>query len=119
MHFLDRHKFPSESAELDKLFKESGCTLTGAGYQDGMCADLILTLAANANNLRYDTIRTYWIFKGSTINDHGAAGKIENRFIFFILEKAHQANHVNFASYPLVFHSKSPRLLREFSASYM
>ncbi len=53
MFVLCRHEFPTEAAELDKLFKESGCTLTAAGYQDGMVGDLILTLAANANNLRY------------------------------------------------------------------
>ncbi len=47
-----RHECSAEAAELDKLFKEGGCTLTGAGYQDGMWGDLILTLAANANNMR-------------------------------------------------------------------
>ena len=47
-----RHEYPDEAKELDKMFRESGCTLTGAGYQDGMWGDLILTLAANANNMR-------------------------------------------------------------------
>ncbi len=56
LYVPNRYEFPAESAELDKLFKESGCTLTGGGYQDGMLADLILTLAANANNIRYYTV---------------------------------------------------------------
>ena len=49
--FYPSNSSPRLTAEIDKLAKESNCTITGSGYQDAFWGNLITTLAGSTHNI--------------------------------------------------------------------
>lgn len=49
--FFPMNSNPTLTKKLDEMAKESGCTLTGAGYQDIYWGNLIATIAGSTHNI--------------------------------------------------------------------
>lgn len=49
--FYPFNSIPNMTKELDEIAKTTGCTLTGAGYQDVFWGNLIATLAGSTHNI--------------------------------------------------------------------
>ena len=49
--FYPANSSPKITEELDKVAKETNCTITGSGYQDAFWGNLITTLAGAAHNI--------------------------------------------------------------------
>lgn len=49
--FYPENSSPKITDEIDKLAKETGCTITGSGYQDVFWGNLITTLAGSSNKI--------------------------------------------------------------------